>query len=201
MEAECASYWRSVDAICEESEMIAHLQSLLWSSSDVDLVPSSNVSYSLPGGSPFCINNNENSALVSSSNPHEDVDTLALTHGEKVGSKRKAETYGEEPWRGRARCSLGKLRPASYLIQCHDLATAAIVMGKRINARLRILQDLIPNGKKVDISTMLDETVQYVKFLHMQIKLLSSDELWMYAPLAYDSVNMGMRLNSSSVQE
>jgi hypothetical protein len=96
MEAECASYWRSVDAICEESEMIAHLQSLLWSSSDVDLAPSSNVSYSLPGGSPFCINNNENSALVSSSNPHEDVDTRALTHGEKVGSKRKAETHKEK---------------------------------------------------------------------------------------------------------
>jgi hypothetical protein len=52
---------------------------------------------------------------------------------------------------------------------------------ERINARLKILQELIPNGKKVDISTMLDEAVQYVKFLHMQIKVcvqysLFSDE-------------------------
>ena len=113
---------------------------------------------------------------------------------------------------------------------------------ERINSRLRILQELIPNSKKVDIGTMSDEAVQYVKFLHMQIKvcvqpslnldgdqynvserensdhsiafqgpyflldfvdaqLLSSDELWMYSPLAYDSVNMGMHLNSSSLQE
>ena len=42
---------------------------------------------------------------------------------------------------------------------------------ERINARLRILQELIPNGKKVDIGTMSDEAVQYVKFLHMQIKV------------------------------
>jgi hypothetical protein len=89
---------------------------------------------------------------------------------------------------------------------------------------------------------MLDEAVQYVKFLHMQIKvcvqssvfpffrwmrmfwkeriqrilsldhqcphflpvdvqLLSSDEMWMYAPLAYDSVNIGIPLHSWSVQE
>jgi len=97
MEAECTSYWRSVDAISEESEMIKHLQSLLWSSNDVDLVPglcSSNVPYSLPGGSPFCINDNENSALVRSP-PYVDVETLASTHGEKVGSKRKGETHKE----------------------------------------------------------------------------------------------------------
>ncbi|KAG7977165.1 hypothetical protein I3843_05G017000 [Carya illinoinensis] len=50
---------------------------------------------------------------------------------------------------------------------------------ERINERLRILQNLVPNGTKVDISTMLDEAVQYVKFLQLQIKLLSSDDLWM----------------------
>ncbi|XP_059295443.1 transcription factor bHLH139-like [Lycium ferocissimum] len=55
---------------------------------------------------------------------------------------------------------------------------------ERINQRLRILQSLVPNGTKVDISTMLEEAVQYVKFLQLQIKLLSSDDLWMYAPIA-----------------
>ncbi|KAK3119174.1 hypothetical protein QOZ80_9BG0715130 [Eleusine coracana subsp. coracana] len=59
---------------------------------------------------------------------------------------------------------------------------------ERINEKLRILQQLIPNGTKVDISTMLEEAVQYVKFLQLQIKLLSSDETWMYAPLAYNGV-------------
>ncbi|CAD6267703.1 unnamed protein product [Miscanthus lutarioriparius] len=43
---------------------------------------------------------------------------------------------------------------------------------ERINERLSTLQQLIPNGTKVDMSTMLEEAVQYVKFLQLQIKLL-----------------------------
>ncbi|KAF5743983.1 basic helix-loop-helix family protein [Tripterygium wilfordii] len=63
---------------------------------------------------------------------------------------------------------------------------------ERINERLRVLQKLVPNGTKVDISTMLDDAVQYVKFLQLQIKLLSSDDLWMYAPIAYNGMNIGL---------
>ncbi|XP_027333784.1 transcription factor bHLH85-like [Abrus precatorius] len=70
---------------------------------------------------------------------------------------------------------------------------------ERINERLRILQNLVPNGTKVDISTMLEEAVNYVKFLQLQIKvctpLLSSDDLWMYAPLAYNGLDIGINLN------
>ncbi|XP_076907862.1 uncharacterized protein LOC143564479 [Bidens hawaiensis] len=51
---------------------------------------------------------------------------------------------------------------------------------ERINERLRILQNLVPNGTKVDISTMLEEA------------LLSSDDLWMYAPIAYNGLNLGL---------
>ncbi|XP_062213360.1 transcription factor RSL2-like [Phragmites australis] len=68
---------------------------------------------------------------------------------------------------------------------------------EKINERLRILQNLVPNGTKVDISTMLEEAVQYVKFLQLQIKLLSSDEMWMYAPIAYNGMNIGIDLNLS----
>ncbi|KAL3734917.1 hypothetical protein ACJRO7_024139 [Eucalyptus globulus] len=63
---------------------------------------------------------------------------------------------------------------------------------ERINERLKILQNLIPNGTKVDISTMLEEAVHYVKFLQLQIKLLSSDDLWMYAPIAYNGKDIGL---------
>ncbi|KAK9988630.1 hypothetical protein SO802_028869 [Lithocarpus litseifolius] len=63
---------------------------------------------------------------------------------------------------------------------------------ERINERLRTLQNLVPNGTKVDISTMLEEAVQYVKFLQLQIKLLSSDDLWMYAPVAYNGWDIGL---------
>ena len=34
-----------------------------------------------------------------------------------------------------------------------------------------MLQKLVPNGTKVDISTMLEEAVHYVKFLQLQIKV------------------------------
>ncbi|XVE66720.1 hypothetical protein DITRI_Ditri08aG0102300 [Diplodiscus trichospermus] len=65
---------------------------------------------------------------------------------------------------------------------------------ERINERLKILQNLVPNGTKVDISTMLEEAVQYVKFLQLQIKLLSSDDMWMYAPIAYNGMDIGLDL-------
>ncbi|KAI4298553.1 hypothetical protein L6164_032100 [Bauhinia variegata] len=73
---------------------------------------------------------------------------------------------------------------------------------ERINERLRILQNLVPNGTKVvDISTMLEEAVQYVKFLQLQIKLLSSDDLWMYAPIAYNGMNIGLDLNITPTKQ
>jgi hypothetical protein len=92
---------------------------------------------------------------------------------------------------------------------------------------------------QVDISTMLEEAMHYVKFLQLQIKvrlfaahmttsdyslcscqncsasciffsgekkklkllvflqLLSSDEMWMYAPIAYNGMNIGIDLNLS----
>ncbi|GAU14990.1 hypothetical protein TSUD_47850 [Trifolium subterraneum] len=48
---------------------------------------------------------------------------------------------------------------------------------------------------QVDISTMLEEAVQYVKFLQLQIKVLSSDDMWMYAPIAYNGINIGLDLS------
>ncbi|KAK8683916.1 hypothetical protein V6N13_039961 [Hibiscus sabdariffa] len=70
---------------------------------------------------------------------------------------------------------------------------------ERINERLRVLQNLVPNGTKVDISTMLEEAVHYVKFLQLQIKLLSSDDLWMYAPIAYNGVDVGLNKKISTL--
>ncbi|KAM3742709.1 hypothetical protein ACB098_07G088300 [Castanea mollissima] len=72
---------------------------------------------------------------------------------------------------------------------------------ENINERLRVLQNLVPNGTKVDISTMLEEAVQYVKFLQQQIKLLSSDDLWMYAPIAYNGLDIGLDLKNTSLRK
>ncbi|TVU44855.1 hypothetical protein EJB05_04316, partial [Eragrostis curvula] len=71
---------------------------------------------------------------------------------------------------------------------------------ERINERLKILQKLVPNGTKVDISTMLEEAVQYVRFLQLQIKMLSSDDMWMYAPIAYNGMSLGIDLKISPPQ-
>ncbi|XP_044954733.1 transcription factor RSL2-like [Hordeum vulgare subsp. vulgare] len=43
---------------------------------------------------------------------------------------------------------------------------------EKINDKLRVLQKLVPNGTKVDLSTMLEEAVLYVKFLKLQIKVV-----------------------------
>ncbi|KAJ0962811.1 hypothetical protein J5N97_027933 [Dioscorea zingiberensis] len=49
---------------------------------------------------------------------------------------------------------------------------------ERISERLKVLQDLVPNGNKVDLVTMLDKAISYVKFLQLQVKVLATDEFW-----------------------
>lgn len=49
---------------------------------------------------------------------------------------------------------------------------------ERINARLKVLQELVPNGSKVDLVTMLEKAINYVKFLQLQLRVLSNDDYW-----------------------
>ncbi|KAJ7964510.1 BHLH transcription factor [Quillaja saponaria] len=49
---------------------------------------------------------------------------------------------------------------------------------ERISDRLKILQELVPNGSKVDMVTMLEKAISYVKFLQLQVKVLATDEFW-----------------------
>ncbi|XP_044415103.1 transcription factor bHLH119-like [Triticum aestivum] len=49
---------------------------------------------------------------------------------------------------------------------------------EKINERLRTLQELVPNGTKVDMVTMLEKAVSYVQFLQLQVKVLATDEFW-----------------------
>ncbi|KAJ9173002.1 hypothetical protein P3X46_016180 [Hevea brasiliensis] len=49
---------------------------------------------------------------------------------------------------------------------------------ERISERLKIMQELVPNGSKVDLVTMLEKAISYVKFLQLQVKVLATDELW-----------------------
>ncbi|GLT71474.1 hypothetical protein SLA2020_434890 [Shorea laevis] len=104
------------------------------------------------------------------------------------------ETNGGEPSESKDSAALnlsGKTR-ASRGSATDPQSLYARKRRERINERLRTLQGLVPNGTKVDISTMLEEAVQYVKFLQLQIKLLSSDDMWMYAPIAYNGMDIGL---------
>ncbi|XP_039012183.1 bHLH transcription factor RHL1-like [Hibiscus syriacus] len=47
----------------------------------------------------------------------------------------------------------------------------------RIAERMKALQELVPNANKTDKASMLDEIVDYVKFLQLQVKVLSMSRL------------------------
>ncbi|KAJ7960110.1 BHLH transcription factor [Quillaja saponaria] len=57
-------------------------------------------------------------------------------------------------------------------------SVAAKKRRERISERLKILQELVPNGSKVDLVTMLEKAISYVKFLQLQVKVLATDEFW-----------------------
>ncbi|MBA0796821.1 hypothetical protein Gohar_007557, partial [Gossypium harknessii] len=48
---------------------------------------------------------------------------------------------------------------------------------ERIAERIRALQELVPSVNKTDRAVMLDEIVDYVKFLRLQVKVLSMSRL------------------------
>ncbi|XP_072990435.1 bHLH transcription factor RHL1-like isoform X3 [Typha latifolia] len=48
---------------------------------------------------------------------------------------------------------------------------------ERIAERMRSLQELVPNANKTDKASMLDEIIDYVKFLQLQVKVLSTSRL------------------------
>ncbi|KAI3445889.1 hypothetical protein Pfo_002554 [Paulownia fortunei] len=132
-------------------------------------------------------NNNNNNAVLhrqSSSSCCSEDDSNASHELNAVTSSSGSKGSGALNLTGKTRASRGSATDPQSLY--------ARKRRERINERLRILQNLVPNGTKVDISTMLEEAVQYVKFLQLQIKLLSSDDLWMYAPLAYNGMDIGL---------
>ncbi|KAK3131836.1 hypothetical protein QOZ80_6AG0512140 [Eleusine coracana subsp. coracana] len=48
---------------------------------------------------------------------------------------------------------------------------------EKISDRMKNLQDLVPNSNKADKGSMLDEIIDYVKFLQLQVKVLSMSRL------------------------
>ncbi|KAE8658116.1 Transcription factor bHLH69 [Hibiscus syriacus] len=64
----------------------------------------------------------------------------------------------------------------------------------KIAERMKALQELVPNANKTDKASMLDEIIDYVKFLQLQVKVLSMSRLGgaaAVAPLVTDMPSEG----------
>ncbi|XP_062217808.1 transcription factor UNE12-like [Phragmites australis] len=92
--------------------------------------------------------------------------------------------YGVEPQDVSPKKPCGAGRKTSKAMSAPTVPTkdpqslAAKNRRERISERLRTLQELVPNGTKVDMVTMLEKAISYVKFLQLQVKVLATDEFW-----------------------
>ncbi|CAL5046442.1 unnamed protein product [Urochloa decumbens] len=69
---------------------------------------------------------------------------------------------------------------------------------ERIAERMKSLQELVPNANKTDKASMLDEIIDYVKFLQLQVKVLSMSRLGGAAGMAPLVASMSSEANSNS---
>ncbi|RLN09106.1 hypothetical protein C2845_PM11G28420 [Panicum miliaceum] len=79
---------------------------------------------------------------------------------------------------GAGRKATSKAKSAPTMPTKDPQSLAAKNRRERISERLRTLQELVPNGTKVDLVTMLEKAISYVKFLQLQVKVLATDEFW-----------------------
>ncbi|CAN1811975.1 bHLH transcription factor RHL1 [Linum perenne] len=79
---------------------------------------------------------------------------------------------------GGAAATQGKPRVRARRGQATDPhSIAERLRRERIAERMKSLQELVPNANKTDKASMLDEIIDYVKFLQLQVKVLSMSRL------------------------
>ncbi|XP_073018099.1 uncharacterized protein [Primulina eburnea] len=101
--------------------------------------------------------------------------------GRQVASKNKRPSMGESEQALKKQCDVAsqKLKSPNSVSTAKDpQSISAKNRRERISERLKTLQDLVPNGSKVDLVTMLEKAISYVKFLQLQVKVLATDEFW-----------------------
>ncbi|KAK3128552.1 hypothetical protein QOZ80_6BG0463360 [Eleusine coracana subsp. coracana] len=69
---------------------------------------------------------------------------------------------------------------------------------ERIAERMKSLQELVPNANKTDKASMLDEIIDYVKFLQLQVKVLSMSRLGGAAGMAPLVASMSSEAGNNS---
>ncbi|CAA0839659.1 Putative transcription factor bHLH086 [Striga hermonthica] len=132
-----------------------------------------------------------NHGLLETSGWMNDGETTAtVTNGiqefeKDDASRNKRPSKGENLQALKKKCVVGSSNSDSKKSKSKPTSTskdpqsvAAKNRRERISERLKILQDLVPNGSKVDLVTMLEKAISYVKFLQLQVKVLATDEFW-----------------------
>ncbi|KAL6634998.1 hypothetical protein ACP70R_027669 [Stipagrostis hirtigluma subsp. patula] len=94
-----------------------------------------------------------------------------------VGAEPQAVSPKRQCGAGRKTSKAAKSAPTAIPTK-DPQSLAAKNRRERISERLRTLQELVPNGTKVDLVTMLEKAISYVKFLQLQVKVLATDEFW-----------------------
>lgn len=113
-------------------------------------------------------------------------ESTIVTNGIPDSATPDASSFHKRPNMGESMQALKKQRdsatkkpkPKSAGPAKDPQSIAAKNRRERISERLKMLQDLVPNGSKVDLVTMLEKAISYVKFLQLQVKVLATDELW-----------------------
>ncbi|XP_020204230.1 putative transcription factor bHLH086 [Cajanus cajan] len=92
---------------------------------------------------------------------------------------QKRPSMGVNMKAAKKQCTTESIKPKHKTSPSKDpQSVAAKNRRERISERLKILQELVPNGSKVDLVTMLEKAISYVKFLQLQVKVLATDEFW-----------------------
>ncbi|KQK00978.1 transcription factor APG [Brachypodium distachyon] len=97
-----------------------------------------------------------------------------------IARAQDAEPRASKKQCGASRKTTAKAKsPAPAITSPKDpQSLAAKNRREKISERLRTLQEMVPNGTKVDMVTMLEKAISYVKFLQLQVKVLATDEFW-----------------------
>eukprot|EP00850_Spirogloea_muscicola_P021422 SM000249S08233 [mRNA] locus=s249:87071:91048:+ [translate_table: standard] len=116
-----------------------------------------------------CRSENERE-LHSSGSEHVEATSSAATWPE--GGLLPASTDCKREGNG---SGLSGSRKARWGQTMEPQAVAARARRRQVNDRIRKLQGLLPSKGRTDVVRMLEEVLEYVKFLQGQVKILSSD--------------------------
>ncbi|KAL5164203.1 putative transcription factor bHLH086 [Glycine soja] len=155
------------------------------STRDMRLVENLNCFQTSSGYSPIVNNAKEKQHGQSSSGWLYSAPTIPndISSLHKLGAQesvlQKRPSMGENMKAAKKQCSTESKTPKHKSSPSKDpQSVAAKNRRERISERLKILQELVPNGSKVDLVTMLEKAISYVKFLQLQVKVLATDEFW-----------------------